>query len=623
MSDLHAAAAAAGLKRNWTDASGRAQRVDDAVLEALLARLDLTPSDTPFVSVTAGAPLSLPDAPAGTAELVLEDGTTRPLTIAPDGIAAPVDTIGYHTLIAGHRRYTIAVAPPRSPPVPARGWGASVQIPALRDDRATFYGDYGTLAAAAAAFGHAGAAALAISPTHALFPADPNRFSPYAPSSRLFHNVMLADPSPLGMPFPDEPSGDLIDWPGALTDRLAHLRRVYLADLSRHQAIAAAYEAEHGPDLTAHALFDTLHFQFSGIGWPDWPTAYHDPAAPAVARFAAEHQDDISFFIFLQWLADQGLAKAQQSARRDMSIGLIADLAVGTDRAGSHGWSRRADLLSGVSIGAPPDPLGPDGQNWGISALDPYALRRSGFAPFIKTIRTALRHAGGLRIDHAIGLDHLWIVPDGGTAADGAYLTMPGDTLKNIVAIEAYRANAIVIAEDLGTVPAGLRADLSRRGMLGMRVLPFERDQQGAFIPPSRWDADAVAMTGTHDTPTLAGWWVGRDIDWRARIAGMVDTAATSHRANERKSLVQIIDLAPLPAAAPVDEILHAVADAPAPLAIFPLEDLLGLEEQPNLPGTIDQHPNWRRRMPGATDTLLARPDVQRRTHMLSEKRPG
>ena len=180
-----------------------------------------------------------------------------------------------------------------------------------------------------------------------------------------------------------------------------------------------------------------------------------------------------------------------------------------------------------------------------------------------------------------------------------------------------------MIAEDLGTVPAGLRADLSRRGMLGMRVLPFERDQQGAFIPPSRWDADAVAMTGTHDTPTLAGWWVGRDIDWRARIAGTVDAAATSHRTKERKSLAQVIDLAPLPSAAPVDEILHAVADAPAPLAIFPLEDLLGLEEQPNLPGTIDQHPNWRRRMPGATDTLLARPDVQRRTHMLSEKRPG
>lgn len=619
MSDLHALAAAAGLKRDWTDAAGRAQRVDVAVLEALLACLDTTPPQVPFLSVTAGEPVHPPGQPVGTADLLLEDGTALLLPLG----TGTIDTVGYHQLSFAGKSYTIAVAPPRCRQPPERSWGVSVQIPSLRDDRESALGDYGTLAATAAAFGRAGAAAVAISPTHALFPADPHRFSPYAPSSRLFHNVMLADPALVGAPFAKEPSADLIDWPGALTERLTHLRRTYVAESGRHQAELAAFEAAGGSSLAAHARFDALHGHLGGAGWPDWPAEYRDPSNAAVQRFAVEHADDVSFFIFLQWLADQGLATAQKSARSQMPIGLIADLAVGTDRAGSHGWSHRSDLLSGVSIGAPPDPLGPDGQNWGISALDPYELQRIGFAPFINMIRTALRHAGGIRIDHAIGLDHLWIVPDGGNAAEGAYLTMPGDTLKNIVAIEAHRANAIVIAEDLGTVPPGLRPDLSRRGMLGMRVLPFERDRSGSFLPPTQWDADAVAMTGTHDTPTVVGWWKGRDIAWRAKISGAPDPTGEADRTKERSSLAQALAISPLPHEPPIDQVLQAVADAPAALALFPLEDLLALEEQPNLPGTVDEHPNWRRRMPEATNALLARPDVHRRTQMLAQKRPG
>jgi 4-alpha-glucanotransferase len=620
MTDLHAAAAAAGLKRDWTDATGRAQQVDDSVLETLLSCLDLSPPETPFVTATAGQPVRMPGVSSGAADLVLEDGTAMPLTIGADAI----NTIGYHQLTLGKQHYTIAVAPPRCPQPPARGWGVAVQIPSLRDDRASAYGDFGTLAAAAASFGRAGATALAISPTHALFPGDPTRFSPYAPSSRLFHNVLLADPALIGAPFPIEPAPDLIDWPDSLRLRLNHLRRAFVDAPAPVHADVAAYLAEHGTDLADHARFDAINSHFSGTGWQDWPAELHDPRGPAVHHFAAEHANEVTFYVFLQWLADQGLATAQSSARNQMAIGLIADLAVGTDRGGSHGWSRRSDLLAGVTIGAPPDPLGPDGQNWGISALDPFALARSGFAPFINTIRTALRHAGGLRIDHAIGLDHLWIVPDGGTAADGAYLTMPGDTLKNIVAIEAHRANAIVIAEDLGTVPPGLRDDLSHRGMLGMRVLPFERDEHGNFVPPSQWDADAVAMTGTHDTPTVTGWWQARDVEWRARISGKPDANGLNSREKERASMWQALGRTdPTPVDVPLNPVLEAVADAPAPLFILPFEDLIGLEEQPNLPGTIDEHPNWRRRMPDTTDALLARPDIASRTHMLTTKRPG
>lgn len=621
MTKLHAAAEAAGLKRNWTDADGRAQQVDDAVLETLLACLDPTPAEHPFVTISAGQPIRLPDDANGTGDLTLENGTTIPLTLGRDSIAE----VGYHQLTLGTRRYTIAVAPPRCPPPPAHGWGLAVQIPSLRDERASGYGTYRTLAHAADAFGQAGAAALAISPTHALFPADPTRFSPYAPSSRLFHNVMLADAATIGAPSPAAaPTPDLIDWHDALPAHLRHLRTTFDQAGDSVRSAVAAYRHSGGGELEAHARFDAIHARLGGNGWLDWPAELRDPASDVVERFAADHAEDVFFYVFLQWLADQGLAAAQKSATEQMVIGLVADLAVGTDRGGSHGWSRGADLLSGVTIGAPPDPLGPDGQNWGISALDPYHLARSGYHAFVETIRTALRHAGGIRIDHAIGLDRLWIVPDGATAAEGAYLTMPGDTLKNIVAIEAHRANAIVIAEDLGTVPPGLRDDLARRNMLGMRVLPFERDRTGEFVPPRRWDDDAVAMTGTHDTPTVAGWWHGRDIEWRAQISGNHDPAAMHNRTVERASLWYALggDGA-APSDPPLDRVLESVADAPAPLAIYPLEDLLGLEEQPNLPGTTDEHPNWRRRMPADTDALLARPEVARRAHMLSTKRPG
>lgn len=215
-------------------------------------------------------------------------------------------------------------------------------------------------------------------------------------------------------------------------------------------------------------------------------------------------------------------------------------------------------------------------------------------------------------------------MPEGASASQGVYLTMPGEHLKRIVAIEAHRAGAIVIAEDLGTVPPGFRDDLARRGMLGMRVLPFERDRAGAFTRPATWGVEAVAMTGTHDTPTLAGWWTGRDIAWGRQLGRSLPDTAEDERAEERASLWTAVGGAGVPPdQPPLDTILAAVAEAPAPLAIVPFEDLLGSEEQPNIPGTVDEHPNWRRRMPAATDALLARPDVAGRAALLTNERPG
>lgn len=309
-----------------------------------------------------------------------------------------------------------------------------------------------------------------------------------------------------------------------------------------------------------------------------------------------------------------------------MALGLIADLAVGMDSGGSHAWSRPDDLLTGLSIGAPPDLLGPDGQSWGITGFSPLALQRTGFEPFIATLRAALDHAGGIRIDHALGLRRLWVVPEGASPTEGAYLAMPVDDLFRLIALESHRARAVVIGEDLGTVPEGFRPAMDAMAMLGMRVLWFERNAEGGFLPAKDYATDAAAMTGTHDLATVAGWWRGRDIEWQWQL-GRTSRAANeaadqAARADERTSLWAALvaagvaegrQPAPDDPGRVIDAALAFIGRTPSVLAIVPMEDVIGAVEQPNLPGTIDEHPNWRRRMPAATGTLLARPDIAAR----------
>ena len=630
MTDPATRAAAAGIAVQWEDADGRQHTVSDETLATILDRIDTTTDGAEcFVTADVGMPILTSAAP-GFATLALEAGATRLVQVAPDGSIPPVGEPGYHRLETTRGPITLAVAPRRCVPAPpGHSWGPAVQIPALRGTQPGPYGDFATLAEAATAFARAGADALAISPTHALFPADPSRFSPYAPSSRLVHHALLASVEDATN------SGPLIDWHSALPRRLAALRHAF--DTAPADVLAAFdAAAADRPDWQDHARYDALHAHFlaqdKAHGWQDWPAEYHDPASPAVEAFARTHAADVRFYTYLQWRADTGLAAAQAAARTaGMRIGLIADLAVGMDAGGSHAWSRRGDLLTGLSIGAPPDPLGPQGQNWGITALCPFALRRTGFHAFIHTVRAALAHAGGIRIDHALGLQRLWVIPEGGKPGDGAYLAMPFADLLRILAIESHRANAIVIGEDLGTVPPGFRDTLKNRSIYGMRVLPFERDAKG-FTPSRDWGACAVAMTGTHDTATLAGWWTGRDITWAHKLkrSDSDEPSDRLRRVAEKKALWTAATAAgvatgPVPhdAAPAIDAALAFTLQAPCPLTIVPLEDLVGIEEQPNLPGTTDEHPNWRRRMPDTTEALLARPAVAHRTALLSQKTPA
>jgi 4-alpha-glucanotransferase len=656
MSNLRQLAIAAGLQPEWQDAAGRRQIVADEALRTILDRLGHASESEKqiadslaaiaarkaqggrFLSVDVGDPVRLATTISGNAELTLEDGMIQSVKV-DGGALRPISKSGYHRieingevidlLVAPRRCYTIADA------LPGRKlWAPAVQIPSLRTDAEKAFGDFASLADAARTFGQRGADALAISPTHALFPADASRYSPYAPSSRQFLNGLYGNPS--GLASEADSLHDLIDWHNAIPAKLARLRKTFDQVAPKANELLAAFRREGGRDLESHAEFDALHAHFftttRASGWQQWPDEYHDPASPAVRRFVAEHAEDITFYVFLQWLARRDLDAAQKAAKdAGMAIGLIADLAVGMDPGGSHGWSRRSDLLTGLSIGAPPDPLGPDGQSWGITGFDPQALRDTAFAPFIATIRAALAHAGGIRIDHAFGLRRLWVVPKGASAAEGAYLDMPFDDMMRIVAMESQRAKAIVIGEDLGTVPDGFREAMDARAMLGMRVLWFERDANG-FVPPAKWSRDAVAMTGTHDLATIAGWWSGRDIDWTWELGRKSDAqdepADRAARAEDRVALWSVFGIDtkqpdPEDTAPVVDAAIAHVASTPCAHAIIPIEDLAGLIEQPNLPGTIDEHPNWRRRMPDTTKALLARPDVAARIDALNATRPA
>ncbi len=672
---LNALARAAGIATRWRDVRGEDHDVAPDAMRAILAALDL-PAATeaqardglgrldaaqaglpPLCTAVAGRPvlLGLPGEPAF--RLTLEDGTVREGRARQERglLALPaVDAPGYHALEVGPHRTALAVCPPRCHGIAggARPWGLAAQLYGLRRAGDGGIGDFPALSALATAAAARGADALAISPVHAQFSADVTRFSPYAPSSRLFLNVLHADPAALGVgalrdalartggadAFARLEALDLVDWPEAASLRLRLFRAIF--DAWDGDPAFDRFRETGGEALESHARFEALHAHLYGADpsrwqWRDWPAGYAAPDAPGVAGFARDHAREVAFHAFLQWLADGGLAAAQ-SAMRDAgaSIGLIADLAVGTDGGGSHVWSRQSEILRGVGVGAPPDIFSPLGQSWGISAFSPHGLKANGYGAFLEMLRAAMRHAGGVRIDHVMGLARLWLVPDGGSAADGAYLHYPVEDLLRLVALESRRHRAIVVGEDLGTLPEGFREQLDGTGLMGLRVLWFEQ-RGNRFLPPAEWSPGAVAVTTTHDLPTVAGWWRGRDIGRRAELGLFGDgdgTEQREERARDRPALWDALCATgaargPMPGEPGAQEVVDAAArhvgTAACALALLPLEDVLALEEQPNLPGTTEGHPNWRRRMPAPAATMLDAPDVAARLGAFAKARHG
>lgn len=567
---------------------------------------------------------------------------------------------GYHrlTVKADDRRFEcmLIVAPrlcwqPEDAAPGRRLWGVACQLYSLRGQRRTGIGSYGDLAELTGLAAASGADIVGLNPLHALNPSDPDSHSPYSPASRDFLNIVYIDPfavpevaaSPdvLAMLSDENLSDladlDLIDY-RKVTDRLLAALRVAFRGWGRASAERKAsfetFRTQGGTALEAFGRYMVLQADLSAIDPINldcrrWPTGLSTSDGPDVDPYADLHADEITFQIWLQWLADGQLeAVARQANRSGMAVGLYRDLAVGVGPASAAAWATPDRFVTGFAVGAPPDLLNRLGQNWGLMPFDPLSLAETGYAAWIDALRANMRHAGALRIDHAMALQHGYWVPDGIGAADGAYVTFPFDDLLRILALESRRNKCLVIGEDLGTVPPGFRDIMAQSGVLSYRVLMFERvgDDQ-LFARPDSYPESALVTFGTHDLPTLAGFWTGTDLQIRRDYALYPSDAArdadASGRITDRRRLIDaLIDAGMWPADPPTDSetlpISPALAKAvqrflaltPSRLMMVQLEDLLLLRDMMNLPGTVLEHPNWRRRLPVATADLFSKSEV-------------
>jgi (1->4)-alpha-D-glucan 1-alpha-D-glucosylmutase len=565
--------------------------------------------------------------------------------------------LGYHTYslrgpgLQEPSTVTIIVAPERCYLPPAlegggRAWGAALQLYAVRSQRNWGMGDFTDLRSVVEQWGYRGAGVVGVNPLHALYLHNPQHASPYSPSSRLFLNVLYIDIE--AMPDAHECAdalaimgsgyfqsalraargADLVDYAAIARLKLPvlerlhrHFREEHLARQSTRAHAFAAFQANGGRRLHQHALFEVLqehfHREDPGVwGWPVWPEAYRRPDSDEVARFADEHTERIEFYEYLQWEAHVQLDRACTRANSmGLAVGLYQDLAISIDRGGAESWAHQDLYAVGASIGAPPDEVNLKGQNWGLPPLRPERLIEARYEPFIATLRANMRCAGALRIDHVMWLARLYWIPPDASPAEGAYVSYPIDDLLAIVALESERHGCMVIGEDLGTVPDEVRTGLARSGILSYRLLYFEKNESGEFKAPAEYPVDALVAASTHDLPTLTGFWEGHDLEVRQRlglfpsdelreryVVDRVQDRARLALALEREKLLPAEQSANPVAAAMTPEFALAVhaflAHTPARLLVVQLEDVMGVREQANMPGTVDEQPNWRRRLP-------------------------
>jgi glycogen operon protein len=560
---------AAGITTTWHEVDGTAHAVPRETVCAVLRALDL-PAETAAQArdsvARVAAPTTVPDASA---------------CFLPEALGN------------GGRRFGIAA-----------------QLYALRHAADQGIGDFTSLARLAQEAARQGAMLVGISPPHALMPTDRERASPYQPSDRRFLEPLLIDVS--GFPGGDAPgfaalrASAVVNYPAVWVAK----RQVLQAAWQRFDAHDPGwadfmrFRAAGGEALQRFATFSAIAEAERHTDTARWPGALADAASADVAAFAGRHDRAVGFHVFLQFLADAQMASAGRAG-----AALYRDLAVGAAPDGAELWSQPQNFLKGFSIGAPPDPLGPLGQVWGLPPPNPMAA--SLVPAFAALLDANMRHAAALRIDHVMALTRLFVVPHGASGAEGCYLRYPLPSLLRAVTEASRRNECLVVGEDLGTVPEGFAARMQAARLLSYRVLWFERDGE-ALRPPAAWPALATACVSTHDLPTLAGWWEGADISERLAL-GLLDDAGAAHaaRAADRRALLAALAQgARFDANAPFSDALAAaihahVAATPSALQLVQAEDLTGETVAVNLPGTDRERPNWRRRLPVAADGLM------------------
>ncbi|KAF0117573.1 MAG: malQ [Rhodospirillaceae bacterium] len=584
---------------------------------------------TTIVRLSMVLPETVPD---GYHTLTLEEGTT---SVIGTVVVAPVTSYLPSWLLAHERR-----------------WGVACHLYALRSAGDWGIGDFSTLATLSEALAGTGTACIGVNPLHALFPHNPRHCSPYSPSSRLFLNPLYIDvtavPELAGCErarkrvektkfqkqLERARTAAFVDYPAVAELKDEVLEILHACFESKHpaehkaDARREAFErfcAEGGEALYRFALYQALVDANDGKTWRDWPVAFQTPDSPEVRAFAQEkaHANRIAYHLYLQWEADRQLeAAARRCADTGLAVGLYRDLAVGVDPAGADVWSHR-ETFAAAHVGAPPDQFNAKGQDWGSPPFNPLRLKESGYADFIAVLRANMRHAGALRIDHVMALMHLFWIPPGGDPSTGAYMGYPFDDLLGIVALESHRHGCMVIGEDLGTVPPAFRDRMTAEGILSYRVLMFERwPEENLFKRPGAYPPLALATASTHDLPTVAGHWQGSDVTLKQRLdlvsADQPAEALEESRDADRWFLrAALIDQGLVGEDFPIDAALNQeqletlvlavhryLAKSTSHFMLVNLDDLLLETTQLNLPGTVDEYPNWRRKLAQGVDAL-------------------
>ncbi|AVP57835.1 malto-oligosyltrehalose synthase [Pulveribacter suum] len=669
----------AGIATEYATFWGADARVDARTIERALRAMGAhadAPRTVQAIIATAGTSARIPLPAHGPWQLHdAETGHGDPLARG-DGDAADLPAhlpAGYCLLRQGDHEQLIIHAPERCwLPVAFRGgerwWGLACQLYALRSERNWGIGDFGDLLALVSLAAEQGARFVGLSPLHALHADRPELASPYSPSSRLALNTLFIDvpalPEFLACDAVQALHADI-----AFQQRLQALRESETVDYAgvsaikqevlallwrhfqQHEMQAGTTRARqfeqflrsHHGTVGVHALHQAIQLHLHSAdpqvwGWPAWPEALQSPDSPAVAQFAREHADAVRYQGWLQWIAHEQLARASQRARELLPLGLYCDLAVGASEGGSEVWAAQELYARGMHVGAPPDPLNTQGQDWGLPPPNPLALASTHFKAVRQLLATVMRPAGALRLDHVMALMRLfWTSEDGGT-----YVRYPLEALLAIVCVESHRHRCAVIGEDLGNVAAPMREAMARKALLSYRPLVFERGDDGNFRAPAQWPVQALAVAGTHDLPTLKGWWAGGDVAVQQQLGWLADADAHARalmdRAQDRVRLLYALEqqgLLPDGATldpqsvpevdAPFAAAVHRyLARTPCWLAAVQIEDATGQQDQVNVPGSTEaMQPNWRRRLVVPLEALATHPVFSAVTAAMREERGG
>ncbi|NIY49404.1 4-alpha-glucanotransferase [Cedecea colo] len=685
---LDNAALAAGIAANYINAHGLPQAIPADTKLRLLEAMSRTATPqkvavTPVPNVqvfTAGTKMALPLEGHGefTWQLATEAGKThRGHALAGSKLALPARLPeGYHELTVSQNERSwqcrVIVAPKRCYEPDAllqdkKLWGACVQLYTLRSAHNWGIGDFGDLQRMLVDVAKRGGSFIGLNPIHALYPANPESASPYSPSSRRWLNVIYIDVNAVDdfllsdeaqtwwkMPATQQSlkavrDARWVDYATVTALKMAALRmawKQFSKRTARDEQVQAfqTFVANGGDSLYFQAAFDALHaYQVKEDemrwGWPVWPEGFRDAHTPEVKAFCSKYSDEVNFFLWLQYLAHTQFEACWQTCRGfKMPIGLYRDLAVGVAEGGSETWCDRELYCLKASVGAPPDILGPLGQNWGLPPMDPHVITARAYEPYIEMLRANMTNCGALRIDHVMSMLRLWWIPYGETADKGAYVHYPVDDLLSILALESKRHNCMVIGEDLGTVPVEIVARLRDSGVYSYKVLYFEHDNEKQFRAPKAWPKQSMAVATTHDLPTLRGYWESGDLTLGKTLGLYPDekvlTGLYLDRERAKQGLLDgLHEYGCLPKRAGHKASLMAmtatlnrgmqryIADSNSALLGLQPEDWLGMAEPVNIPGTSYQYKNWRRKLSTSLEDMFADESVNKLLKDLDKRR--